>query len=189
VRADAVLEAGPSPVYYNERSVPEATNDSPVREVTAESSSHVTFEDPVSAVINKGSSEPPPPVISSNASNSTAPSYAEIPTLKLHDEEIYRLRQIEDPRRKDWEVLDLPKTSRATLYNYYFSRVRKLRVLCDQGKVKTDLSVHSEEDYALLKVITRTNWGSRWWTVMVDDLKCPECVSLLKARRRDPKVR
>jgi hypothetical protein len=207
VPADAVLEADPSPEYSNNRSVPEvtndnqvsdvtndspvpeATNDSPVPEVTDESSAHVTFEDPVSTVINEGSNEPLPATISSNVSNSTIHSYAEIAGLKPPDEEIYRLRQIEDPRGKDWEVLDLPKTSRAKLYNYHISRVQKLRVLCDQGKVMTDLPVHSEEDYALLKALTRTNWGSRWWTIMVDDLKCPECVSLLKARRRDPKVR
>ena len=171
VPAEAVFEADPSPAYSNDHSVPEVIN---------EGSAHVTFEDPVSTVINEGSNEPPPATISSNASNST---------VSPPDEEIYRLRQIEDPRGKDWEVLDLNKTSRARLYHYYISRVRKLRVLCDQGKVMTDLPVHSEEDYALLKTLTRTNWSSRWWTIMIDDLKCPECVALLKARRKDPKVR
>jgi hypothetical protein len=171
VPADAVFEADPSPEYSNEHSIPEVAN---------ESSAHVTFDDPVSVVVDEGANEPHPTSISSNASNSTVPP---------PDEEIYRLRQIEDPRGRDWEVLDLNKTSRARLYQYYISSVWKLRVLCDQGKVMTDLPIHSEEDYALLKMLTRTNWGSRWWTIMIDDLKCPECVTLLKARRKDPKVR
>jgi hypothetical protein len=185
-----VVNDSPVPEMTNDNPVLGATNNNPVLEVTNESPARVvTFENPVSVMINEGSYEPSPSTISPNVSNNTVPSYAETADLMPPDEEIYRLRHNEESRTEDWEVLDFCKASRARLYNYYITRVQKLRVLCDQGKVMTDLPVHSEEDYALLRALTRTNGGSRWWTIMIDDLKCPECVSLLKARRKDPKVR
>jgi hypothetical protein len=174
----------------NENPIPENTNDNQTSEMTVnnettdESSTRVTFDDPVSREINEGSNESPLPATSSTASYSTAPSYA---SPQTPGEEIYRLRQIEDPRGTDWEVFDLPKTSTARIYQYYICRAWKLKVLCDQGKEMTDLPVHSKEDYGLLRTLTRTNWNSKWWTIMIEDLICPECVSLLKARRKDPK--
>ena len=118
---------------------------------------------------------------------STTPSLKRNPNIRPEEEdEAFVLERIASIL-KDQEALDLPRVQRARLYEYYICRVQKLRVLCDEAHDMRDLPTLCEEDYALLRTITRTNWNSRWWTIMIDDLICPECVLILRARCADPK--
>lgn len=73
---------------------------------------------------------------------------------------------------------------RLHLYNWFLLRMDNIKILSSNGKF-SGLS----EDFGLLKLLANTHEDRRWWTIMVDDLACPQCVELLRKRKRDSKAR
>lgn len=148
-----------------------------------------TPESPTLHLTDEASGRYPPPAESLSPSKSKEPSTIGPVTPVTPEEEKFRLRQMKEPRINNWEVLDLGKTSRARLYHYYTARLDNLKILCDNSQKVTGFPLRCEEDYALLKTITKTYGNERWWTIMIDDLMCPGCVLFLRERRKNPKVR
>ncbi len=136
---------------------------------------------PIPELAEETSGEVALPKLSARTSNRTKHAVTESAGPGIPEEDIFR--------RQQGETLDPNKTSRARLYHYFFSRLDKLRVLCDKGLRMTDFPAACEEDFALLKTLIKTYGDQRWWAIKANDLACPECVLLLKAKREDPKVR
>jgi hypothetical protein len=67
--------------------------------------------------------------------------------------------------------------NRLILYNWYMLRM-------DHTKIMGGLS----QDFDLLRLLAGTHEARRWWTILIDDLACPQCVATLRAKRADAQV-
>lgn len=82
-----------------------------------------------------------------------------------------------DPGRVFPET-DIP---RLLLYNWFLLRMDNIKILSQNDGIG--------EDFGLLKLLANTHEDRRWWTIMVDDLACPQCVEVLRKRRTNSKAR
>jgi len=87
------------------------------------------------------------------------------------------------------ELSELRQHAWAKVYNYYISRLDKLKITCDDMNQIRDLPAFTPEDYALLGTLNMAKGTGRGWEVVIDDLSCPECVAELRARRQNFNVR
>lgn len=89
--------------------------------------------------------------------------------------------------RSSDEARIFPETDspRLLLYNWFLLRMDNIKIL---SSLNDTFNGHGD-DFGLLKLLASTHEDRRWWTIMVDDLACPQCVEVLKARRTDAKVR
>jgi hypothetical protein len=74
--------------------------------------------------------------------------------------------------------------NRLTLYNWYMLRMDNTKILPSIDQSVSGLS----EDFDLLRLLAGTHEDRRWWTMLIDDLACPQCVATLRAQRADAKV-
>ncbi len=70
------------------------------------------------------------------------------------------------------------------LYNWFLLRMDNIKIL---SSVSDNLKGKGD-DFGLLKLLAGTHEERRWWTILVDDLACPQCVEVLRPRRTDAKL-
>ena len=73
--------------------------------------------------------------------------------------------------------VDMP---RLLLYNYFLRRIDNIQILSPNS-----VFAGKPEDFELLRLLASTHNDTRWWTVYVDDLACPQCVEELGRRKED----
>lgn len=77
---------------------------------------------------------------------------------------------------------DMP---RALLINWFLQRIDNIKILSPAS----DTFSGKGDDFELLRLLASTHQDKRWWIIMVDDLACPQCVEMMRARRADKEVR
>lgn len=73
---------------------------------------------------------------------------------------------------------------RSLLYNWYMLRMGNIKIM---GST-TQSSNGSLHDFDLLRLMTQTYEDKRWWTILIDDLACPQCVAALWDQRVKSRV-
>lgn len=181
--AKHMLQASPFPDFMGGSS--NNIQDSHCQELIDGSSSNVQAS-LVPALAEGTSNEPIPRQLFTGTSHNAQPAGPEhADPITLDEEEL--LKEIKSLRTDN--LLDLPKITRARLYHHFIANPDSLKILTDKHGEFKDFPAHCEEDFALLRTLTHTYGDDRWWTIMINDLICPECVLLIRDKRQDSKVR
>jgi hypothetical protein len=69
------------------------------------------------------------------------------------------------------------------IYNWYMLRFDNIHILQSQKPDENDISARCAEDFNLLQLLAQTYENQRWWTILIDDIACPECVTYLRYER------
>ena len=109
--------------------------------------------------------------------------------LTPEEREFIKSSEMNGERSLHKELLDFDEFARLRMYNYYVSRLDSARIICDGTQEMADSFAQMPEDLSLLKTMTRHHSSRRWWSILINNLACEECVALLRHKKEKPKVK
>lgn len=167
---DGAAEATPFTIYEGETATPPAKPEPAVHTILSPKLTKEKSRALPSMSVMSTISEHKPPARPTIGRSFTAP-------LPIANHSKERQSSSSDHGRVFPET-DIP---RLLLYNWFLLRMDNIKILSQNDGVG--------EDFGLLKLLANTHENRRWWTIMVDDLACPQCVEVLRRRKAASKAR